>query len=308
MADRRGRILVIFPGALGDLLCALPTIRTLAKRHPDASVELMARAELARFAVGHLGVLHAHSIDRRETGLLFVPNADLIPARGFFRNFNHIYSFFAADDADFRAALVAVSTGPVTFIPFRPPGDGHIAASYLQEVGVSNATEHDARALSGIEVLPEDLYSADDKLAAIGVPPRSFLLILPGSGSAAKNWPSERFADLAALLAPQLPPLIVIGPAEPALAPFFRDRALATVEHLELGTLAGLTRRARAFVGNDSGVSHLAAGAGTTGLALFGPTDPDRWRPLGHVEVLRHEPLSELTVDEVAARILGLAR
>ena len=302
----RDLLLVIFPGALGDLLCALPAIRIVTQRYPEADLELMARAELARFAVGRLGAVHAHSIDRRETGLLFVPTADLAPARAFFGNFDHIYSFFAADHADFRDALAAVSNCTVTFIPFRPTGDGHIAACYLREAGAPASDEHDVCALSRIEVLPEDLDAADELLAAAGLQPNDFLLILPGSGSPAKNWPPEHFADLAALLAPQLPSLIVIGPAEAALPPVFRSRELTTLDHLELGTVAGLARRARAFVGNDSGVSHLAASAGAPGLALFGPTDPGRWRPMGRVEVLRREPLSALPVEDVAARIISL--
>jgi heptosyltransferase-3 len=302
----RKRLLVIFPGALGDLLCALPAIRTITQCHPEADLELMARAELARFAVGRLNAVHAHSIDRRETGLLFVPSADLAPARAFFGNFNRIYSFFAADDADFRASLAAVSNGIVTFIPFRPTGDGHIAACYLREAVTPASDEHEVSALSRIEVLPEDLDAADELLAAAGLQPNGFLLILPGSGSPAKNWPPEHFADLAALLAPQLPCLVVIGPAEAALTPVFRSRELTTLDHLELGTVAGLARRARAFVGNDSGISHLAASASASGLALFGPTDPGRWRPLGRVEVLRREPLSALPVEDVAARVISL--
>jgi hypothetical protein len=232
----------------------------------------------------------------------------LAPARSFFGGFDHIYSFFAADHADFRASLSAVSSGIVTFIPFRPTGDDHIAACYLREAGAPASAEHDVCALSRIEVLPEDLDTADELLASAGLRPNAFLLILPGSGSPAKNWPPERFADLATLLAPKLPSLIVLGPAEAALTPLFRSRELTMLDHLELGTVAGLVRRARAFVGNDSGTSHLAASAGAPGLAIFGPTDPGRWRPLGLVEVLRREPLDALPVEEVAARIIRLSR
>jgi ADP-heptose:LPS heptosyltransferase len=178
----------------------------------------------------------------------------------------------------------------------------------MREVGSPAATEQDAHALSRIEVLPEDLDAADERLTAVGLRPGGFLLILPGSGSPAKNWPPEHFADLAALLAPQLPSLIVIGPAETALAPSFRARGLTTIDNLELGVVAGLARRARAFVGNDSGVSHLAAGAGASGIAIFGPTDPERWRPLGRIQVLRREPLSALPVEEVVASIINLSR
>jgi len=61
------RVLVIFPGALGDLICLVPAVRAIARRNPDATLELMARGELARFAVGRLGFARGHSIDRRET-------------------------------------------------------------------------------------------------------------------------------------------------------------------------------------------------------------------------------------------------
>lgn len=65
------RVLIIFPGALGDLICLAPTIAAIARRHRSAELELMARYELAEFAVGRLGITRAHSIDRREVALLF---------------------------------------------------------------------------------------------------------------------------------------------------------------------------------------------------------------------------------------------
>jgi heptosyltransferase III len=306
--EKRKRLLVIFPGALGDLICALPAIRVLAKRHPDADLELMARAELARFALSRLGAVHAHSIDRREIGHLFVRSLDLAEARAFFGGFEHIYSFFASDNSDFRSCLAAVSTGTLAFVPFRPEGGGHIAISYLREVEASAIEEEDILTLSRVTVLPEDLDAADDLLAAIGLRQDDFLLLLPGSGSPSKNWPPEHFADLASLIAPKLPSVVVIGPAEAPLAPFFHTRNLLVVDQLDLGTVAGLACRARCFVGNDSGVAHLAARAGAPGVAIFGPTKPGRWRPLGKVQVLQHEPLSDLLPDQVAAHLLKLNR
>ena len=69
---------------------------------------------------------------------------------------------------------------------------------------------------------------------------------------------------------------------------------------------------ASAFVGNDSGISHLAAAIGTPGVVLFGPTDPRRWRPLGEVKVLACSSLHDLQALEVAQALTeigpGLAR
>ena len=50
------RVLVIFPGALGDLICLIPALRALLRRHRGAALELMAREELARFAVARIGL------------------------------------------------------------------------------------------------------------------------------------------------------------------------------------------------------------------------------------------------------------
>src|ERR1700735_5896019 len=65
------RVLVIFPGALGDLMCLMPPLAAISRRHPGASVELMARFELARLAAGRTVVARAHSIDARELAAVF---------------------------------------------------------------------------------------------------------------------------------------------------------------------------------------------------------------------------------------------
>jgi hypothetical protein len=257
-----------------------------------------------------MGAEHGYSIDRREMGQLFLPPAvvDLKPMRVLFGGFQHIYSFFAEDNPAFRTSLALAAGGPVVFIPFRPPGEGHIAECYLRTIepnAEAKTIERDALAGSPIELLPEDLESAEEVIARFGLKAGGFLLILPGSGSAAKNWPADHFASLAEILAPQLPPLVLIGPAEAAIVPLFRENKLPLAEGLELGTVAGLARLARGFIGNDSGVAHLAASLGAPGISIFGPTDPARWRPLGRVEIIRREPLSMLEPGEVARRLIN---
>jgi ADP-heptose:LPS heptosyltransferase len=71
-----------------------------------------------------------------------------------------------------------------------------------------------------------------------------------------------------------------------------------------LVVVAAILRRARAFLGNDSGISHLAGMLGLPTLALFGPTDPALWAPLGpRVRVLRSESLTDLGVNRVAGEL-----
>ncbi len=74
-------------------------------------------------------------------------------------------------------------------------------------------------------------------------------------------------------------------------------------------TLGAALSRAGLFLGNDSGASHLAAASGAPTLALFGPTDPALWAPVGPSVATLRAPrgvLADLTVDEVERAALGL--
>jgi hypothetical protein len=304
------RVLVIFPGALGDLVCLVPALRALARRHHDATLDLMAREDLGRFIVDRIGLTRgdsrSYSIGRREVAALFAESPDITTsAVQFFRPFTRIYSFFASDDARFRRALeAAAAPGAVSFHAFRPAGAGHVAAGYLDEIGERDPPldEHpDAH----IEALTGDIAEARQALARLGLADARVALLFPGSGGAHKNWPAENFAALASALAPQTRALVVFGPAEraiePVLIPLLTAREIAWVRDLPLSTIVGLAHIAAGFVGNDSGVSHLVAAAGAPGVAIFGPTDPDRWRPIGRVIVIQALPLTDLTPAAVAA-------
>jgi heptosyltransferase III len=142
--------------------------------------------------------------------------------------------------------------------------------------------------------------------------PAGFLCVHPGSGSPAKVWPSARFADLAGALAEGRPWLLVEGPADARAAEPLRDLpGVVLARGLPLRVLGALLAPAGLFVGNDSGVSHLAAAYGAPTLALFGPTDPALWAPRGpRVRTLRAHGgrLDELELDVVEAAARDLPR
>lgn len=309
--SRGQRMLVIFPGALGDLICLKPALEYLRERNPNASLELMARAELARFTVGRMPIERGHSIDRREVAALFAEDdvradsdgpsddTDLAGAAEFFGQFARTWSFFAADNRRFRERLIRTAGGAVSFHPFRPETAGHVASGYAAAVG-ADAVSLDAR----IEVLGADHEAATAILARQGIDRGRAILIFPGSGSRSKNWPAAGFIAMAHELANEgCAPLFVLGPAEAEIAAPIRDQGMAVEDSLELGAVAGLARRCGLFIGNDSGVSHLAAAAGARGVVLFGPTDPARWRPLGDITIVRGEPLATLPLATVAAAV-----
>jgi heptosyltransferase III len=139
--------------------------------------------------------------------------------------------------------------------------------------------------------------------------PRGFLAMHPGSGSPAKNWPAERFAALADRHSPAEPWLLIEGPADrDAAAPLRAHPRAVRPTALPARVLGTVLAGSGLFVGNDSGISHLAAAFGAPVLALFGPTDPAVWSPVGRrVKTLRSsdETMAGLSVDVVMASANG---
>lgn len=176
-------------------------------------------------------------------------------------------------------------TGPERLVAFRQPSAGF-------EDGPSwDETEHEVDRWcrlvgdAGGTCRREDLYltPADARSAEI--------LLHPGAAAAARRWPADRWARLAAgLLAAGQHVALTGGPAEIRLCERIVDAAaqaepgadppVSTAGRLELPELADRVGRARLIVSGDTGVAHLATAYRTPSVLLFGPTSPERWGPV----------------------------
>jgi heptosyltransferase-3 len=294
------RILVIFPGALGDLICALPAIEALAMRHPGCEVELMAKSELAEFAIGRTRICAGHPIERREVAGLFAgSNQTSADAGRFFGGFERIYSFFGSNDESFRRNLRAAGSEAVEFYPFRPEGDGHIREAYLASIADPAGQGSPRADRETIHLTDSDLRSAQQILAQHRLSAGAFVLIAPGSGSGSKNWPLCNYLELAKAIS--IAKAFLLGPAEAELGPLLKSSQAPVVHDVPLGTAAAMLKSCGWYLGNDSGISHLAGAVGARGIALFGATAASRWRPCGRIEIVRANPLERLSAAEVAA-------
>ena len=122
-----------------------------------------------------------------------------------------------------------------------------------------------------------------------------FAIINPGAGWGAKRWPAERYGQVAQALAREgIRTLINFGPDEQSLADAVRDASCGTALawKLSLSQLIALTRRARLFIGGDTGPMHLAAALQVPVVAIFGPTDPARNGPYGTQSTVLRNPAS----------------
>jgi lipopolysaccharide export system permease protein len=151
--------------------------------------------------------------------------------------------------------------------------------------------------------------AAAERLVPDGGP---VLAIGPAANWTGKQWPAERFAELAqgltgsgAALARARVAVLAAGQerdqAQPVIAALPAERMLDLVGAVDLPTAAACLRRCRAFLGNDSGLMHLAAAAGTPTLGLFGPSHAQRYGPWGPKAAFLRTPES---YDELLRRVV----
>jgi heptosyltransferase-1 len=153
-----------------------------------------------------------------------------------------------------------------------------------------------------------------------------FALLNPGAGWGAKQWPAERYGEVARRLAEDgVKSLINFGPGEEPLMQAVESASKDVAKGVasSLTELVALTRRARLFIGGDTGPMHLAAALGIPVVAIFGPTNPARNGPFGTRSIVLRSPISptthsrraqpdpgllEISVDEVVAAARKLLR
>ncbi|HEY4053390.1 MAG TPA: glycosyltransferase family 9 protein [Terriglobales bacterium] len=135
------------------------------------------------------------------------------------------------------------------------------------------------------------------------------VILNPGAGWAAKQWPAERYGEVARALAREgMKPVINFGPGEEELARAAEATSDGTAAAIScsVSDLIALTRRARLLVGGDTGPLHLAAAMKVPVVALFGPTDPARNGPYGTRSVVLRNSASKMSLSHTRDADPGL--
>jgi lipopolysaccharide heptosyltransferase I len=121
------------------------------------------------------------------------------------------------------------------------------------------------------------------------------VVLLPGAGKPGKQWPVERFAELATRIGSEA--LVVWGPGEEGLARAIGAEVAPATNFREL---AFVLKRARLVIGADTGPLHLAAALGTPLIGLYGPTDPARNGPYGQLDRVVSSYSSTKSMDDIS--------
>jgi heptosyltransferase-1 len=158
--------------------------------------------------------------------------------------------------------------------------------------------------------LPRDAAAErriEQRLAASNI--RDFAILNPGAGWGAKRWPAQRYGQVAkALAADGLLSILNCGPGEENLASEAEAASEGTAKAMQcsISELIALTRRAKLFIGGDTGPMHLAAALRVPVVAIFGPTDPARNGPYGTRSVVLRNAESRTTHARRAAPDEGM--
>ncbi len=278
---RYGRILIVHQGALGDLVLALPAIKGLRDALQPTRLEMLGHPWTLALVHGHPYADAVTDINRADMAFLFLEAAPL-PAT-LKRDIGHFDAAFCFSRSEAlahnlrRAGIREV----FTLSPF-PDKRMHVIDHHLSSLkafGIAAAATPPM-----IHLRHEERQEAARFLLRKGWDLQGIVAIHPGAGSRKKAWPAARFAALARALASTGHQILIIeGPADEAAAAEvvagLGDIRYLLVRDLPIARLAALLGFASLFIGNDSGISHVAAALNKPTIALFGPTDPFVWAP-----------------------------
>jgi heptosyltransferase-2 len=320
------RLVILSPNWLGDAVMALPAIADVRRGAPDSSITIAARSAIAPLfslvpGIDETVVLPAPSV-RDVTGWHGI--GDELAARDFDAALllpNSMQSALRVSRAriperwgyrtDWRGRLLTRAIPPMRGL--------HQVSSYqhlVDALGFSNGPSEPR-----VSVPHASHRAASDLLMADGWDGRSPLVALaPGAAyGGAKRWPPEYFGELAGALSRYDVSCVLVGSAADASAAAAVVRASegARLHNLvgctDLPVLAGVLTNCRTLVTNDSGAMHLAAAAGVSVTAVFGPTDDTATHPLGAAHAVLTHPiwcrpcmLRECPLDHACMRGVGV--
>jgi ADP-heptose:LPS heptosyltransferase len=289
------QILVIHPGSLGDVVLSLPALGALKQAYPMAGLDLIGNPSVLELVRGRFYADRVISIDRADVTFCLAGLEDFAgPWVDTLRGYSLIVNWLGEKDEGFSRYVQRigvqriVSSRPIS----RKTTQQHRINIFLESLlSLKIPTPF---SLPQIFPPPEDRKLGREALlcSGIDIQERPVLAIHPGSGGRYKCWDFERFIEVSHQAQEHLgfQPLFILGPAEGGLAQKLKSslgRDVAVLDSVPLPILAGALAGCDSYLGNDSGVTHLAAALGIPTVAIFGPTDPRLWGPVGqHVRVL----------------------
>jgi heptosyltransferase III len=298
-------LLIVRPGAIGDTLLTFPVLKALREYYPNPHITFVSNANVLPLAIA-FGLAEAVSdYGHVQWGELFSTTGIQTPAmREQLQDIDLAICWLRDTDGLLEGNLRTAGVRRVIVAPGRLAEGMHIhVVQYLAQtigisVGVKRGKEWDGFSSGRMESLRN-----------------APIAIHPGSGGAQKCWPTRRFAtvikwlwSLNGLRGDSHSVLLLAGSADQERLHDILDSIghppepdmLKVLLNAPLLEVAQQLQQCKCYLGNDSGITHLAAMLGVPTVALFGPSDPATWHPVGpSVRVIRAQALEHLGSDVV---------
>ncbi|MCI0498926.1 MAG: glycosyltransferase family 9 protein [Planctomycetales bacterium] len=312
--------MILHPGAIGDCLLTLPLAVYMKQVFGLDRLDFVGKSEYIDFYPDRTCIDRIRSIEGIELHRLFQDRTDffwddkdrLCEA---FAGYEQIVSFLGDGHPSFESNLLftvhSTHSADVVVLPSAAPADypAHITDFYCRQFQRElylEAPESEPESGQRITPLPSDFAAGRELFECAGInPEQTIVLIHPGSGSKTKSWHWDNFHQTASeLKANNVQPVFLLGPAEqerlgqPVLADLQRHELV--LENLSLTQVLQTLTQADAFLGNDSGISHLSAAMGKRTVVLFGPSNPVHYRPLGPAVTLLEPSAASFAASDAA--------
>ncbi|OPZ99444.1 MAG: lipopolysaccharide core biosynthesis protein [Planctomycetes bacterium ADurb.Bin412] len=297
------RALIIQPGALGDSILTLPLARLIIEQCDINSIDMMGHEQYLEVFQSRTVLDHILSLDATPLHPLFtshsrfdLPEKD--PLIDLFRHYDLVVSFLHDNEGHFEKNLIytlaITHAAEVVSLQLHPPEDyPRHTSEFFMEQFIEQAPDTWLRISPCyldeplIKHSQKDLETGRQYLEKMGLNlSGKIIAIHPGSGSEQKCWPRACFLQIAENLVKNgLQPLFLVGPTE--LERWEKSEILEfskkyhTLSNIPLSQLAPILSICDGFLGNDSGMAHLAGSMGLATLAVFGPSKSIHWKPLG---------------------------
>ncbi|MGA2914878.1 MAG: glycosyltransferase family 9 protein [Sedimentisphaerales bacterium] len=300
------KAIIIQPGAIGDCILTLPLADSLKTHFGIGTILMLGRSNYIDYFPGRTCIDGIKDIDSVDLHKLFVEHKtfeleDGDPLISEFAGFREIITFLGEPGGNFEANLTFTvycsNAADITTLCLKPPANftGHISQYYLnlfisaQHPDMPPADKNISCNLKKTYITPgkSDLTFGRKILESAGIKSgKNIVIIHPGSGGVSKCWHIDNFYMLAEQLCDKdIKVVFLLGPAEMERFGKKNIDALGVVApvlcELSLTETFQTISCANCFIGNDSGITHLAATAGIPTIACFGPTDPAKYGPVG---------------------------
>ena len=293
-----GRVLIIKPSSLGDVIHGLPFLNALRREWPEAVVHWLIGKGLEELIASTPGIDQLISFPKdewKERGVRSIPDMCR------FRKMLGAGNYDMAVDLQglLRSGVVTVWSRAAVRVGFADAREGaaflyntrvecgHVVHAVDRNMAVAKALGcHSEEVEFSLGLGESDLTEASEILAESGID-KDFLAINPGARWKTKIWPAARFGRVASDIhkASGLMSVVTGGPGDAGIAEAVcaaaDGAAISLAGRTRLGVLTGILSRARALLSNDSGPMHVAVALGRPVVAIFGPTDPARTGPYG---------------------------